>query len=423
MRINYYSLRTKSEIIIIGGGIVGLCSAYYLAKTGHSVTVLEKTDGSDGCSYGNAGFISPSHFIPLAAPGIVAKGLRWMLNPESPFYIRPRLNLSLAKWGWQFMKHATATHVNNTKQLLADFTQWSFDLHQQIAEEQQMPMQNKGIVMLCKTESCLEHEVKYAEEAKELGIETKVMDMDQLHAFDPSTNSKGAGAVVYTSDAYMHPGIFMKQMYKTLEKLGVQILTNQEVVNFETIDSKITKIITRSTEYEADEVVIATGSYSAPILKLLGNKMLLEAGKGYSVDWHNKTKMPEVSYILEEARVAITPMNDFIRLAGTMELDGINLNINERRVAGFLKSIEAYLPDYKYEEIKSLPVWAGMRPCSPDGLPFLGRDKKYKNLIVAAGHAMVGFTLGPATGKLVAEIINETKTTIKINQLAIDRYE
>ena len=150
--------------------------------------------------------------------------------------------------------------------------------------------------------------------------------------------------------------------------------------------------------------------------------MLLEAGKGYSVDWYKETNIPQTSYILLEARVAITPMNNFVRLAGTMELDGINLNINPRRVTGFLKSIEEYLPEYKYEDIKSLPVWAGLRPCSPDGMPYIGRDKKYNNLTVATGHAMVGFTLGPATGKLVAEIIDGEQTTVKIDQMAVDRF-
>lgn len=415
-------MENKAEVLIIGGGIVGLSAAYYLAKAGHSVIVLEKTNGSDGCSFGNAGYIAPSHFIPLAAPGIISKGLRWMLNPESPFYIRPRLDLPLAKWGWQFMKHATVEHVNNSKQLLADFTRWSFDLHQSFADEQQLSIDHKGIVMLCKTGKCLENEIRLAETAKEFNVKTEIMDMDQLKAFDPATKSQGLGAVVFTDDSYMDPGDFMRQMYKALDELGVKIHTNQEVVDFEKSGKKITKVITESNEFEGEEVVLATGSYSAPILKLLGNKMLLEAGKGYSVDWHKKTNIPRTSYILLEARVAITPMNNFVRLAGTMELDGINLNINPRRVTGFLKSIEEYLPEYKYDEIKSLPVWAGLRPCSPDGLPYIGRDKKYNNLTVATGHAMVGFTLGPATGKLVAEIIDEEQTTVKINQMAVDRF-
>jgi len=415
-------MKTKSEIIIIGAGAIGLSSAYYLAKNGHSVTVLEKSDGTDGCSYGNAGFISPSHFVPLSAPGIVSKGLRWMLNPESPFYIRPRMNLSLAKWGWQFMQHATQQHVDNSKKLLADLALMSLDLHHALAEERQVPINNNGIIMFCQTENCLEHEIKLAETAKEFNIETEVMDMDQLQAFDPAIQHTGAGAVLFPGDASMNPGLFMKQMYKTLDSLDVQVLRNHEVIDFETSNGAINKVITPETTFEANEIVLATGSYTPALTKLLGNKMLLEPGKGYSVDWYDKSKVPSIPYILVEARVAITPLKDFVRLAGTMELDGVNLKINKRRVAGFLKSIEDYLPEFKYAETKKLPVWSGLRPCSPDGLPYIGRDNDYKNLTVAAGHAMVGFTLGPATGKLISELIEGKPTTVNINKLAVNRY-
>ena len=415
-------MNTKSEVIVIGAGIVGLSTAYYLAKAGHKVIVLEKTDGTDGCSYGNAGFIAPSHFIPLSAPGIVAKGLRWMLNPESPFYIRPRLNLSLARWGWQFMQHATHKHVEASKKLLSDLTMLSLDLHQQFANEQQLPLKNSGIIMFCQTESCLKHEIELAEMAKDFGLESEVLDLEQLQAHDPGVRHTGAGAVLFKDDAYMDPGVFMRQMQEAVKDLGVQVLRNQEVVDFEKDNQKITKVITRSGAFAADEVVLATGSFSVPVVKLLGHKMLLEPGKGYSVDWYEQSKIPQASYILVEARVAVTPMGDFVRLAGTMELDGINLRVNPRRVAGFLKSIEGYLPEYKYAETKNLPVWAGLRPCSPDGLPYLGRDSKYQNLIVATGHAMVGFTLGPVTGKLVAEIIAGEQPSVNIAQLAVDRY-
>ncbi len=415
-------MNTKSEVIVIGAGVVGLSAAYYLARAGHAVTVLEKTDGADGCSFGNAGFIAPSHFVPLAAPGIVAKGLRWMLNPESPFYIKPRFDLSLARWGWQFMRHATHKHVNASKKLLSDLTLLSLDLHKQFAGEQQIPLHNSGIIMFCKTESCLAHEIELAAMAGEFGLQSEVMDLAQLQEYDPQLRHTGAGAVWFKDDAYMDPGMFMRQMHKAVAGLGVQVLTGREVVGFEKTSSKITKVITNSGAYQADEVVLATGSFSVPVLKLVGHKMLLEPGKGYSVDWHEESKIPRASYILVEARVAITPMGNFVRLAGTMELDGISLAVKPRRVAGFLKSIEAYLPDYKYAETKSLPVWAGLRPCSPDGLPYLGRDKKYRNLTIATGHAMVGFTLGPVTGKLVAEIVAGAQPTINIDQLAVDRY-
>ena len=415
-------MKTKSEIIVIGAGIVGLSSAYYLSKAGHSVIVLEKTDGLDSCSYGNAGLIAPSHFVPMSSPGIMAKGLKWMLNPESPFFVKPRLSLPLVKWGWQFMQHSTHKHVNETKKLLADLSIISLELHKEFAVEKNVRLDNKGILMHCLTKSYLKHEIEIANMAADLGISTKILDLDELNAIDPSIKHEGAGAVLYPGDSYMEPTAFMEQMKKALSELDVEIYYNQEVVGFEKENSKISKIKTSETEYEADDVVLATGSYTAPLLKLVGEQMLMEAGKGYSVDWHDSPVMPDLAYILLEARVAITPMNNFVRLAGTMELGGINLDINPRRVAGFLKSIEDYLPDFQYEKVKSLQVWAGLRPCSPDGLPYVGKDTKIKNLTIAAGHSMLGFTLGPVTGKLVAEIVNGEQTSLNIDQLAVDRY-
>jgi D-amino-acid dehydrogenase len=415
-------MKSKSEVVVIGGGIVGLSSAYYLAKAGFSVIVLEKSSDASACSYGNAGFIAPSHFIPLSAPGIISKGLRWMLNPESPFYIKPRFNLPLAKWGLQFMRHATVKHVNETKKLLADLCLLSLDLHQQFAEEEQVPIKNKGVVMQCLTENCLKQEQELAKMAADLGIDAQVLDLDQLNAADPRVAHAGVGGVLFPGDSYLEPKAFMEKMLKSLAELEVEIYTNQEVIKFETNNGKIAKILTKNNEFEGDQVVLATGSYTPALAKLVGNKLLLEAGKGYSVDWHNDSVMPELGYILIEARAAITPMNGFVRLAGTMELGGIDLSINPRRVAGYLKSIAAYLPDFEYEKFKSLPVWAGLRPCSPDGLPYVGRDNKVKNLTVAAGHAMIGFTLGPATGKLVAQIISGEQTELNIDQLAVNRY-
>jgi D-amino-acid dehydrogenase len=415
-------MKTKSEVVVIGGGIVGLSSAYYLAKAGFSVVVLEKSNDASACSYGNAGFIAPSHFIPLSAPGIISKGLRWMLNPESPFYIKPRLSLPLAKWGLQFMRHATLKHVNESKKLLADLCVLSLELHQQFAGEEQVPIKNKGVVMQCLTENCLKQEMELAKMAADLGIDAEVLDLDQLNAADPAVAHAGVGGVLFPGDAYMDPKAFMDKMLTSLAELKVEIYTNQEVVKFETENGNISRILTAKNEFEGDEVVLATGSYTPTLAKMLGNTMLLEAGKGYSVDWYNKSVMPELGYILIEARAAITPMNDFVRLAGTMELGGIDLSINPRRVAGYLKSIAAYLPDFQYGKFKSLPVWAGLRPCSPDGLPYIGKDNKVKNLTVAAGHAMIGFTLGPATGKLVSQIVGGEQTELNIDQLAVNRY-
>lgn len=415
-------MEDKADIIVIGAGVVGLSTAYYLAKAGKSVLVIEKTDGVDSCSYGNAGYIAPSHIVPLSSPGIISKGLRWMLNPESPFYIKPRLSVPLARWGLNFMRSATHQHVENSKNLLAEACLLSQELHHEFAEQEDIEVQKRGVMMHCLTKSALDHEKELAKMTNDLGIRATFHEIEELDELDPKIRHSGLGAVYFPNDSFMDPRDFMQGMRKACEKLGVNFIFNEEVTGFETDNGKVKTVRTSQREYDGKEIVLATGAFTPPLARLLGNRLLIEAGKGYSVDYKDDTVIPELSYILVEARVAITPLDNFVRVAGTMEIAGLDLSINRRRVDGYLKSINNYLPDFEFEKMKNLPVWAGLRPCSPDGLPYIGRDTKYENLIVAAGHAMIGFTLGPATGKLVTEIIMGQPTSLNIDKLAVNRF-
>jgi D-amino-acid dehydrogenase len=410
------------DVIVIGGGIVGLSSAYYLQEAGYSVHVIEKGDGTDGCSFGNAGFVAPSHFVPLAAPGIVAQGIRWMTNPESPFYIKPRPSVKLMKWGLQFIRHATERHVHQSKGLLRDLLVMSRELHQEIADRHNVNLQRNGIVMLCNTEDTFNREIEISEMAADLDLEAHVLDKSELRSLDPAMNVRAIGGVYFPCDAYVEPREFMSMMTKVLLQRGVSVTYNTEAVDFVKSNGHVKEVVTPVGHFSADEVVIAAGSFTPPLLKHLGLDLLMEAGKGYSVDWTSPAVVPTVSYILVEARVGLAPMKNKVRMAGTMELGGMNLVINERRVAGFLKSIEAYFPDYSYEKLKGLKAWAGLRPCSPDGLPFLGRCRRFTNVTVATGHSMLGFGLGPVTGKLVSEVVEGKTTTIPVEELSLYRF-
>ncbi len=412
----------KYDVIIIGGGVVGLSTAYYLGKSGQSVLVLDKGNGTDGCSFGNAGFISPSHFVPLSAPGIVAKGLRWMMSRTSPFYIKPRLNKELLKWGWEFVKHATPTHVDYAKDALAELSLLSRTLHNQLANEANMSIQNKGMLMLCRDEATLAHEIEVAEMAKQWDMGAKAYTPEELKKVEPGMKLNVLGGVMFPLDSYTDPAAFMQQLPKLFNALPITLAFSKEVTDFTLSKGTITGVTAGQAHYQADNFVLATGSFAPRLMKKLNLNLPLEAGKGYSVDWTTPTSVPTTSYILAEARVAVTPMPGRVRLAGTMELVGLNESINKTRANGFLQSIEAYLPEYTFDKLKNLPVWAGLRPCSPDGLPFIGRNKQFKNLILATGHAMMGFTLGPATGLLVKEIILEEKNSVAINKFEPNRY-
>ncbi|WP_435355956.1 NAD(P)/FAD-dependent oxidoreductase [Emticicia sp. SJ17W-69] len=425
---------------IIGSGVIGLFSAYYLNKQGYEVTIIERSNGDDSCSMGNAGMIVPSHFIPLAVPGMIEKGIRWMFNAESPFYVKPRLNLDLISWGLKFYQAANKKQVEQAMPALRDISLLSKALYQDLAKtaDFDFAFEEKGLMMLCKTQHTFEEEVEVAHQANELGLKTKILSTKELHEFEPEVKPDVAGAVFYEGDAHLYPNQLVKNLKKHLENKGVKFLYNTEVTGFEFEKNEIKSIKIKQSVGEATQnrtanrselktqnLIIATGSWSPLLADMLNIGLPMQAGKGYSVTYEqNEGKKLNIPSILLEARVAITPMSDnLIRFGGTMEIGGLNDEINMNRVRGIIKSVPNYFPDYQIAVPQKEQVWYGLRPCSPDGLPYIGRTNKYKNLVIASGHAMMGLSLAPATGKLVQEIIENQKNSIDIGLYKPERYD
>ncbi len=412
-----------AKAIIIGGGIIGLTSAFYLKKTGWNVTIIDKGDLSDNCSYGNAGMIVPSHFVPLAAPGMIEQGIRWMFNSKSPFYVRPSLNTSLLSWGLKFIKSASKQHVEKTARPLRDISLFSKSLFKELELElDNFGLQENGILMLYKTAKVEEEEIHLAEKAESLGLEVETLSADACSKLQPKLDIDIKGAVYYKCDAHLYPYKLMPLLIRYLEESGVKILRNKEVDKIRTSGSKITSVCSGNEEFTADEYILAGGSWSPEIAKLAGLKMPLMPGKGYSFMIEEPQKRMHIPAILCEARVAVTPMNGSIRLGGTMEIDKINNKINMARVKGIVESTSKYFPQLKPAMPEVESVWYGFRPCSPDGIPYIGRVNSYQNLVVATGHGMMGISLGPGTGKLISEILNHQKTSLETDIYSPTRY-
>ena len=396
-------------INIIGGGIIGLFSAHYLQEAGHNVHIFDKGDLSDGCSFGNAGMITPSHFVPLAAPGVIAQGVRWMFDATSPFYIKPRLDLDLAKWLWRFYRSCNQKQADAAMPVLLEFNLEGKKRYREFYEKTGMDfkLEERGILMLYKTTKKEKEELELAEKAAALGIETKYYDKHTIGNFENGTVVDALGGVFWPCDAHLYPNILIGHLIHLLKNNGAHFYGNKSVDNFEIKENKITAIICNNEKYSADATIIATGSWSAILLKKLGIKLLLQDGKGYSFTLKNPAERPQNATILSEAKVAVTPMGDDLRFGGTLELGGLNAGINKRRVEGILNAIPNYYPHIKVSMPEEKNIWLGFRPCSPDGLPYIGRLKKYDNLILATGHAMMGLSLGPATGTMVRDLILE----------------
>ena len=416
--------KQKGKVVIIGGGIMGLASAYYLLKSGWKVTVLDKGDMTNNCSYGNAGMIVPSHFIPLAAPGMISKGIKWMFNSRSPFYVKPSLDFSLISWGLKFMKSATASHVEHSAPYLRDYHLFSRQLYQDLAQDPgfDFGLETKGILMLYKTEKAGEEEIHVGRDAQKLGLDVDILDKEQVQALEPHANLDVIGAVHYRCDAHLYPNALIPQLIRYVEKNGGEIKTNSGVTGFEIQNGEVKAVKTLAGDVKGDLVVMTGGTWLPELAKLAGLTIPVMPGKGYSFMEPNDAYKIIHPSLLIEARVAVTPMNGQVRFGGTMEIAPVNDKVNMNRVEGIVNSIPEYYSDLRTELPKVKDIWYGFRPCSPDGLPYLGYSQKLKNLIVAGGHGMMGVSLGPATGKIVAELADRSNTSVDISIYDPQRY-
>lgn len=417
-------MNNQSDVVIIGGGMVGLCTAHYLRRGGAQVAIIEKGKVGQACSLGNAGFITPSHFVPLASPGIIAKGLKWLLNPESPFYIKPRLDFDLLSWLWRFRGAANTPQVRKSAPVLLRLNIASSALYNELAAKEglRFGLEHRGILMLYNSPQGEKANHEEAEHGKELGLKVRALSRDEVNVLDPEIRTIARGAIHFEEDSHLVPEQFIEAMKNHLLKQGVTIREETEVVGIERNGARVTGVKTSMGIVRGEEFVLSGGSWSASLAQALGRKIPLQPGKGYSVNILKPERMFHTPLILTEARVAITPMGDFIRFAGTMELAGLDLSINKRRVEAIMKAVPRYLSGFQPATLTRTEPWAGLRPCTPDGLPYVGRFRAVQNLVVATGHAMMGVSLAPITGKLVSELILTNTPSLDVGPLSPERF-
>ena len=416
---------SKKSIHIIGGGVIGICSAYFLQKEGVQVTIIDKTDLLDGASHGNAGMIVPSHFVPLASPGVISQGIKWMFDSKSPFYIKPRLSIELAQWMWRFYRSCSRENVNRAIPILFEFNAQSKTLYKELSEmpEFSFCFEEKGLLMLYKTSHQEKEEREMAEKAQSIGVEAQIMSPVQLSKIEPEIKLDVKGGLYFPGDAHLYPNKFVAQMIDYLKAKGVSFLTGNGVKDFNSSNGKIdTILLDKGDKLNVENVLFSSGSWTGKLFQKLGMKLPIQDGKGYSITLNQPTLKPKIPTVLAEAKVAITPMGDDLRIGGTLEISNFSKHINKKRLAGIIESVPRYYPDLKVDVPKSKEVWYGYRPCTPDGMPYIDQSDKYKNLFVATGHGMMGMSLGPATGKMVSEIFINKKTTIPKELMKLNRF-
>lgn len=402
----------KADVCVVGAGVVGLSAARVLAARGRRVVVLDAGDAAPASSVGNAGLVVPSHSLPLAAPGAVGKGLRWMLDPESPFYLKPRFSPALWSWLWKFRAACRADRALAALPLLRDLHRASRALFVEWAAD--CAFETRGLLCVFRTPEGLAEGRHEAELLRGGGLPSEQLDADAARARCPSLRPGLAGAIHYPEDAHLDPRRFLATLARGAE------LRPGAVGGFETDGRRVLRAITPSGPVEAATFVLAAGSWTPSLARPLRLRVPIQPAKGYSLTFERPAGFPELPLILMEDKVAVTPMGPLLRLAGTLELAGPDLSINERRVGALRRAADRALAGL--EGAAPRETWAGLRPCTPDGLPLLGRPRAWDNVVLAAGHAMIGLSLGPVSGAIAADLAVGAAPAFDLRLLDPDRF-
>jgi D-amino-acid dehydrogenase len=419
-------MNSSRSAVVVGGGILGLCSAYYLSREGFAVTVVERDpEGADTCAEGSAGYVSPSHVQPISSPGMVWQGLKWMMSSRSPFYIKPRLDLDLMRWGWLFARHCTPEHTERAAPVLAQHCLESRKLFVELTEKMgnSFEFRTEGLFNLCKTQETLDKYSKgLAALANSVGVEARTLSAQETAALEPGARMDIAGSIYFPIDAHLSPRKFMPAMVALLKQQGVQFYWGTSVTGWKTEGGRVTHAVTTAGELAADGFVLASGSWAPETVRGLRLSLPMQPGKGYSLTIEKPRFKFTKSAILSERRVAMTPMGNTLRFGGTMEVSGHSDIVRPERIEQIKTAASHYFPDITEADFAGIQPWFGYRPVAPDGMPYLGRFGGHPNLIAACGHAMLGVTLAPISGLVAAELLAGRKPSVDLSLTSPDRF-
>ena len=415
-------MERHSDVLVIGGGIIGLASAYYLAKEGKQVRLLEKDTIGAGASYGNCGLIFTSHLVPLCGPGIIRHEIKRMFQGNSPLFIKLAVDVQRFIWFLNFARKCTAAHMAHAVKARAALLKNSKKLYQQLFTDESIDCdwEEKGVLLVFKSKSEMQKYKQTNERLKPFGLDAVSLMADELLRIEPALKKDIYGAWLHEGDSHLRPDKLLPGWRQVLQKMGTAIEENCRVDTLVAGKRKIQKAETTAGDFTADEYVLAAGAWTPQMTRRLKLSLPVQAGKGYSLTMARPDLCPELPCYFYEKSVVATPWKSGFRLGGTMEFSGFNSNIVARRIQNLTFAAREYLK----EAVGNTAVeqWVGMRPMVYDDLPIIDRAPKYKNLMVATGHGMSGISMATSTGKLVAEIITGRRPHIDSAAFRINRF-
>jgi D-amino-acid dehydrogenase len=409
------------DVLVVGGGAIGASAALELARQGADVVLLERgAELAWGCSSGNAGLICPSHAAPLATPGALRQGIRWLGKPDSPFYVRPRAGV--LPWLARFVAACTPGRAHRSSLVVRELSSASLALHEQlVAEGLDTGLQRRGSLNVYGSDASLAAARREAAEAAGYGIESQLLDgLAAVHELAPSVSGPLAGAVYYPGDAHCEPLRYVQAVGDAAAAAGARIRTRVEALGLRRRNGRVEAVATTEGDIIAGEIVLAAGAWTPRLARDIGVSVPVEGGKGYHVDLEPAAGDPTLPVWFQDTRVIATPLAGRLRLAGTLELAGLDLSVDRRRVEAVARAGREGLEGLAGR--RTIEVWRGLRPCSPDGLPIVGRPDMLANVVLATGHGMMGLTLAPVTARLVAEVIAEAEPSHDLAPLSPARF-
>jgi D-amino-acid dehydrogenase len=400
-------MNESRQVVVIGGGVIGASCAYYLSQAGWNVTVIDRGEFGNGCSHGNCGFVCPSHVLPLAAPGAIWPALRSMFKRHSPFSIKPRFDLALWQWLLNFARRCNRRDMLAAGHGIQALLKSSRQLYDELMRKEPFDCEweARGLLFVFMTQAAMDHYAETDELLRtEFGMPAERWDGERLLKLEPALKPGLAGGWLYRSDAHLRPDKLMASWRRILEMCRVTLVENCQVEGFERRNGQARAIRTPVGEMSASAFVFATGAWTPLLQRELGCSIPIQPGKGYSLTMPRPSRCPTIPLIFEEHRVAITPMASGYRIGSTMEFAGYDTSLNPDRLALLREAARIYLHEPECEP--TLEQWYGWRPMTYDGLPIIDRSPAMANVWLAAGHGMLGVSMAPATGKLIAECLS-----------------
>ena len=398
-------MNSSADVIVIGGGVIGLSTAFELSKYGVKVVLLDQSEPGKGCSYGNAGWLTPCFGVPLPRPGMLLKSAKWLLDPLSPLYIQPQLNFMFAQWMLRFLRSMRAHQERKSTAALTELCSFSLREFESLESDvnHSFGFTRKGLILLAQNEKeslAAELEMKFM---AEFGIQGKALGSSEIKEMEPAITGKNTGGIFFPDQAHVEPYEVCQAYLKGCIGNGVIIHNSTEVFSFETSQNRIKSIQTTRGSFSADNIVLATGSWSTSLGRQIGLRLPVLGGKGYSLILEQLPRAPKIPIMIMGKKIAITPRAQGVRLAGTLELVHQDFSITQRRVGASLKGSQECISIP--ENVKVEEVWRGLRPCTSDGMPIIGFSKNFSNLFINTGHQMTGLKTAPASAVLAKDLL------------------